>query len=112
MSLIWATRGQAWGFKFLRDGGLEDPLPVYQEAFSGLEDEPEAYRRVGAKIALRFPDPEGRKDRAGRVIPHDFVVSGELVEELQSIADGRRVIWPQVADEYARNWSKTPSSRT
>ncbi|MCC9206513.1 hypothetical protein [Arthrobacter sp. zg-Y769] len=111
MSLIWATRGQAWGFTFLRDGGLTDPLPAYQEAFAGLEDEPEVCRRVGAKIALRFLDPEGRKDRAGRPIPHDFVVSGALVEEIKSVADGRRLVWPEVSDEYARGWSKAPSPR-
>ena len=34
MSLIWATRGRTWGFRFLRDGGFPDPLPVYDLAFS------------------------------------------------------------------------------
>ncbi|MCC3302144.1 hypothetical protein [Arthrobacter sp. zg-Y895] len=111
MSLIWATRGQGWGFTFLRDGGLMDPLPAYQEAFAGLEDEPEVCRRVGDKVVLRFLDPEGRTDRAGRPIPHDFVVSGALVEEIQSVTDGRRLVWPEVSDEYARDWSKTPFPR-
>lgn len=110
MTLIWATRGHSWGFKFLRDGGFNDPLPPYLEAFAGLEDEPEVYRRIGGTVALRFSDPEGRKDRAGRVIPHDFVVSGDLVDEVHSIADGRLLIWSQVADEYAREWPKVPSS--
>lgn len=110
MTLIWATRGHAWGFKFLKDGGFKDPLPPYQKAFAGLEDEPEICRRVGERVALRFPDPEGRKDRAGRVIPHDFVVSGQLANEIHSIADGRMLIWSQVADEYARAWTKAPSS--
>lgn len=109
MSLIWATRGQAWGFTFLRDGGLADPLPTYREAFAGLEDEPEVYRRVGETVVLRFRDPEGRKDRAGRPIPHDFVVFGALVEKIKSVADGRRLVWPAVASEYARDWSKTSS---
>ena len=47
MKLIWATRGRTWGFRFLRDGGFEDPLPVYDEAFSEVGDEPEVCRRVG-----------------------------------------------------------------
>ena len=25
MTLIWATRGRTWGFRFLRDGGFEEP---------------------------------------------------------------------------------------
>ena len=37
MTLIWATRGRTWGFRFLRDGGLEDPLDTYEEAFAGIE---------------------------------------------------------------------------
>ena len=74
MSLIWVTRGRTWGFRFLRDGGFKDPLPVYEEAFSGVEDEPEVWNRVGEKVALRFPDPLERKDLAGRVIPHDFEI--------------------------------------
>ena len=111
MSLIWATRGKAWGFTFLRNGGLADPLPTYQEAFAGLEDEPEVCSRLGETVVLRFLDPEGRKDRAGRPIPHDFVVSGALAEEIKSVADGRRLVWPAVASEYARAWSKTPFPR-
>ncbi|KPN19395.1 hypothetical protein [Arthrobacter sp. Edens01] len=109
MSLIWATRGRAWGFKFLRDGGFEDPLPVYQEAFAGLEDEPEVCRRASHRVALRFLDPEGRTDRAGRVIPHDFVISGAPAEVIESVADGLQIIWPQVADEYARDWPEATS---
>ena len=26
MSLIWATRGRTWGFRFLLNGGFADPL--------------------------------------------------------------------------------------
>lgn len=110
MSLIWATRGRAWGFRFLQDGGFEDPLPVYETAFSGFEDRREAWRRVpktGAfpeMVALRFPDPSGRRDQAGRVIPHDFVVLKPLADEIGSVEDGRRLVWPLVADEFTRVW--------
>jgi hypothetical protein len=106
MSLIWATRGRSWGFRFLLDGGFADPLPHYDTAFSGAEDAPELCRRVGDRVALRFPDPLGRKDTAGRVIPHEFVVSGPLADEVGSVQDGLRVIWHrrQIADEFARIW--------
>ncbi|WP_250038224.1 hypothetical protein [Paractinoplanes maris] len=106
MSLIWATRGHSWGFRFLRDGGFTDPLPEYEAVFSQVEDDLEVCRHVGDKVALRFPDPAGREDRAGRVIPHDFVVTGSLAGDIDSVEDGLRLIWPQVADEFAERWPK------
>lgn len=111
MSLIWATRGRDWGFRFLLKGDFEDPLPIYDEAFSGVEDEQEVCHRVGEKLALRFPDPLGRKDAAGRVIPHDFVVFSPLADKVDSIEDGRREVWPLVRGRFSRVWRspKPPS---
>jgi hypothetical protein len=112
MSLIWATRGRTWGFRFLRDGGLPDPLLVYDTVFSGVEDEPEAWRRDAETVALRFPDPLQREDLAGRVIPHEFVVFGPLADGIDSVEDGLRLVWPLVADEFDRVWQlpKPPSA--
>ena len=112
MNLIWVTRGRTWGFQFLRDGGASDPLSVYEEAFSGVEDEPEVWRRVGERVVLRFPDPLQRTDRAGRGIPHDFVVSGLLADQINSVEDGLRLVWPEFAGEYSRVWDlpKAPST--
>lgn len=104
MTLIWATRGRGWGFRFLRDGGLDDPLAIYESVFSGLQGESAGFVRVGDRVGLRFPDPEGRTDRSGRRIPHDFVISGEMAEQLDSLGDGIRGIWPLVADRYAEVW--------
>lgn len=67
---------------------MSDPLLEYERIFAGLGDEPTAGRRVAGKVALRFPDPLGRRDASGRVIPHDFVVSGDLANEIQSAEDG------------------------
>lgn len=113
MSMIWATRGKTWGFRFLRRGGLSDPLPSYEAAFAELEGQPEGLARVGDRVALRFPDPEGRTDRAGRVIPHDFVLSGDLAARVHSVADGIAEVWPLVAEEYAGVWDlATPPPST
>jgi hypothetical protein len=103
-SLIWATRGRSWGFRFLLNGGQSDPLLDYERCFAGLEDEPTTWRRSAGKVALRFPDPLDRKDAAGRVIPHEFVVSGDLTDEIESVEDGLHQIWPLVAGAYARVW--------
>lgn len=100
--LIWATRGRSWGFRFLLDGGLPDPLPEYERVFAGIEDEPTAWRRAAGKAALRFPDPDGRRDTAGRVIPHEFVVPGDLANGIQTADEGRQQVWPLVEEAYAR----------
>lgn len=104
MRLIWATRGRQWGFRFLRTGGFEDPLAAYEAAFAGLESAVETCTRVGDWVALRFADPLGRVDRAGRVIPHDFVVFEPEAIWLHTVEDGRRLVWPAVEQEYAERW--------
>jgi hypothetical protein len=104
--LIWASRGRTWGFCFLDRGGLKDPLQVYEEMFVGLEDKAEVWRSDGGRVAVRFPDPEGRADAAGRVIPHDFIVLGprRLVTRIGSVESGRQEIWPGVADRFESIW--------
>ncbi len=102
--LVWATRGRSWGFRFLIDGGLADPLPTYEHAFLDAGYEPTAWRSADGKVALRFPDPLGRRDAAGRTIPHEFVVFGDLANEVRSVEQGRHRIWPLVAEAYASVW--------
>lgn len=102
MTLIWATRGRTWGFRFLRDGGFSDPLPIYDSVFRDVEGESRIWHRMADMGALRFPDPLGRRDRASRTIPHDFVVLGPMVERINSIEDGVELIWPLVAEDFAR----------
>ncbi len=102
--LIWATRGRSWGFRFLLNGGQPDPLQMYERAFLGAGDGPTAWQSIAGTVAVRFPDPGGRRDSAGRLIPHDFVVRGDLAAEIDSVDAGQRVVWPLVADAYAAIW--------
>ena len=108
MTLIWATRGKKWGFRFLRDGGFVDPLPEYDAAFAGIGSGPSSCHRVGTTVAVRFPDPFGRTDSAGRVIPHEFVVFSPLSNEVNTVADALKKIWPLVAEEYETAWELDP----
>ena len=109
--LIWATRGRSWGFRFLLDGGLLDPLPEYERAFAELDNATASWRRAGGTVAVRFPDPMTRRDASGRVIPHEFVVFGDLAEDVSSLDDALRLVWPCVKDAYARIWdAKVPPS--
>lgn len=103
-SLIWATRGRTWGFRFLRTGGLRDPLPVYESEFTLVGDESEIYFRSGRNVVLRIVDPEGRKDASGRDIPHEFIVPPPLADQIHSAQDGLRLVWDAVSAEYAEVW--------
>lgn len=102
--LIWATRGRSWGFRFLLDGGLADPLSAYERQFAHLGDAPTIWHRDADAVALRFSDPAGRRDASGRLIPHEFVVLGHLAERVSSVEAGRELVWPLVSEVYAAIW--------
>lgn len=105
-TFIWATRGRTWGFRFLRRGGVRNPLAVYEDTFSKVGDQPEACHRSGDRVALRFPDPDGRQDASGRIIPHDFVLFGRWADGVSSLEEGRQRVWGEVADEFDAIWDK------
>lgn len=107
MRFLWATRGYAWGFRFLNSAGFLDPLPEYERAFSALNGSP-AWRQMEGGVALRFPDPERRRDRSGRVIPHEFIVYGPDARKINSLDEGVSVVWPAAAAEFNRVW-KAPT---
>lgn len=101
MSLIWATRGRHWGFRFVYGGGFADPLVEYDTVFDGTGTDDSLFVPSGERAALRFPDPLGRTDRAGRVIPHEFVLDAGIAADL---VGAREAVWPLVADYYAQIW--------
>lgn len=103
MRMIWATRGRDWGFRFLRDGGFVDPLIEYQKTFSEVDESSEICCFVKDRVALRFPDPLGRRDRSGRVIVQEFVLL-DPETGLDSVGDARELVWPEVRDEFAAIW--------
>lgn len=108
MRLIWATRGRYWGFRFLESGGFDDPLAEYESAFSDFEDDPEVFAKVGDRVVLRFADPLGRRDSAGRMIPHAFVVFPPDAARVSSLEEGIEIVWRrrQVQDRYRRIWDQ------
>ena len=106
ISFIWATRGKNWGFRFLRTAGRSNPLEIYEAAFSGVEETTEAFRASADTVAFRFLDPEKRRDAAGRVIPHEFVLLPPLPGTVSSVDDGFHLVWPLVKDDFAREWQQ------
>ncbi|VXB28134.1 conserved hypothetical protein [Plantibacter sp. T3] len=107
MKFIWATRGKSWGFRFLQTGGVANPLAVYERAFAGIDGAPALLERRDELVAVRFPDPDGRSDRAGRPIPHDFVILSAHTDSFHNVDDARAALWPEVRDEYDAIW-ETP----
>lgn len=102
--IVWATRGRSWGFRFLLDGGLSNPLAEYERVFGDHKDEPTAWVQTAGRVGLRFPDPESRRDTAGRIIPHEFVIVGPQSDRIRSLEAGIESVWPRVAKAYARVW--------
>lgn len=105
------ARGLDWGFRFIADAGLRDPLPTYESAFFANRDAPTVYEKTTAGLAIRFRDPEGRFDRSGRVIAHDFVVIDPGSLDIQDLAGAEAKLWPLVQGFYADNWDKSPPSK-
>lgn len=106
MSFIWATRGRTWGFTFLATGGLPDPLLPYEQAMSALDGLPHGCARFEDAVALKFEDPEGRRDRSGRIIPHCFVLYDTTARRVTTVEDGLREVWPLVAAKYDSVWDE------
>lgn len=105
MRFIWVTRGRDWGFRFLRTAGYADPLPVYESAFDGVERRGDAFARKDNAVVLRIDDPLGRKDAAGRLIPHEFVIFDD--EGWDGFDETRDAVWPLVAQEFAQVWDSS-----
>lgn len=112
MTFIWATRGRSWGFRFLLDAGLEDPRTEYLRRFAVVENVMPAYRRDGDVVAARFPDPLGRRDSAGRIIPHEFVVFSPTSNAISSVEDAMRELWPEVEGTFERIWDGPDPSKS
>ncbi|MFC5432918.1 hypothetical protein [Microbacterium suwonense] len=62
--------------------------------------------RAGDAVALKFGDPDQRRDRAGRLIPHSFVLYDDLAQRVATVEDGMREVWPLVSERYAEVWEK------
>ena len=61
---------------------------------------------------MRFPDPQRRRDTSGRVIPHEFVATGDLATNVNSVAEGIQQIWPLVEHAYAHVWNNDTAPAT
>lgn len=102
---IHASRLKTKGFKFYQQGGLSDSLAEYTKAFGHDASGSETFKRYGdnnEKIAASFLDPDGRRDTAGRVIPHEIVIPKSMANGINNLDDVKKKIWPLLSEEYGR----------
>lgn len=103
VGIVHAARGKHKGFTFPQRGGLDDPVKEYDKA------NPDSlvlnsYRRYGdrqEKVAAKFSDPLGRKDRAGRPIEHNVILPEDLASRINSFDDIVPTVWPLIDNTYA-----------
>lgn len=102
-SPIHASRTKNKGFKFFKDGSLDSPMSEYNKAGFANNTDPTMFKRYGdnnEKVALRFEDPLGRKDFAGRVIPHEVILPKTLADGVETLQQGIDKVWPSIKDSY------------
>jgi hypothetical protein len=100
--IIHATRGKHRGFGILRHGGINNPVAEMDKAFGGNESAG-YFKRYGdhlEKVAGSFPDPQGRKDFAGRTIPHVVILPKGMSEGVNNIDDLQKKAWPLIKDTF------------
>lgn len=104
--VIHATRGRDVGFSFLKKGGVHDPLHLYESAFGADSHNMSFFKKLpDGKIAASFLDPEGRKDFAGRSIPHQVIIPRHMADGINNSDDVINKIWPLLRDTYRQHYS-------
>jgi hypothetical protein len=99
-SVIHGSRGKDVGFRFIKRGGVPDPMTEYMQAFDGHTGGDHFKRFGDGKIAARFSDPEGRRDFAGRIIPHEVIIPKSMTDGINSLDDVVKNIWPTLKPEH------------
>jgi hypothetical protein len=110
-NILWSTRGYYWGFlRLLQPANPQiDWLLPYEEMFrEATSYEPEYYSgkiRLSAKdikkyVAIRFVDPEERKDYSGRPITHEVALLGEDSDTFHDFESFKKAVWDYLAPIY------------
>lgn len=101
--VMHSSRGIDKGFHFLQNGGLKNPLKELEAAGVGDSTPVGAFKRYGKnaeKVYVSFYDPLGRKDAAGRVIPHGVHLPKHLAEGINTQEDAVNRAWPLIKDSF------------
>lgn len=105
-SILHTSRGKNKGFRFYQQGGTPDYFNLWSRHFEahGFQREGDIFEKLpNGMVAAAFADPKGRKDAAGRVIPHQVLVPGYLTKGINTLSDVVKEIWPMLEDAYNYN---------
>lgn len=102
-NIIHSSRGHTKGFHFLERGGINNPLAEREKA--GISDSTPigTFKRYGnnlEKAFVSFHDPLGRRDFAGRVIPHEVHLPKHLAEGVNTHEEAVNKAWPLIKDKF------------
>lgn len=103
VGIVHASRTKNKGFTFPGRGGLSDPFIEWEKAGFKSNVNVVGTRRYGErneKIAASFPDPLGRKDRAGRPINHEVMIPEEVAKNIHNLDDVPNIAWSMIKDTY------------
>lgn len=109
LGIVHSSRGRNVGFTFPQRGGLTDPLSEHGKV--NWTSSGEMFQRYGnrsEKVAARFLDPEGRLDRAGRIIPHEVMLPEALAKDVHDVDGVRKKVWPLIKDTYDALYKAEP----
>lgn len=103
--IIHLARGKNRGLRFLKGGGVSPNATFKMFDEAGLNsDYAQPFRKIGKpgaqKIAAIIPDPDGRKDFAGRPILHSILIPNSMSEGISNLDDVSTKIWPLLKDSY------------
>lgn len=101
ITVMHMSRGKNNGFRFYNDGQSPSPLSEYDKGFDGQQESHSHFKKYDGKVAATFLDPEGRKDRAGRPIPHQVIVPKSMADGINNVDDVVAKIWPIIKEDYS-----------
>lgn len=101
--LFLASRSKNSGYRVMNDGNHPSPLDLMDSVFgSGLNDSSNNNRLYDSPkgMGVNLDDPEGRTDRAGRVISHTIIIPNSMKSGINNADDVVRDIWPLIKEDY------------
>lgn len=108
--LIHLSRTKNKGLQFYRKGGTPDYFADWEDVFvkrGGNPDTHDHFEKLSdGRIALAFPDPENRRDRAGRGIGHQVIIPKIMSEGIDTKEKAIGKIWPLLKYDYSVEYNR------
>ena len=76
-------------------------MTEYERAFGSSYEKASHFEKLtDGRVAATFADPKGRKDFAGRTIPHQVVIPASMANGINSVDDVVNKVWPTLEQSY------------